>query len=111
MVDPFRTADMPSSYPEGQSKPPSRELRFCGGHRPGHWRVDGREVAGRAPPVLLEFDSRRGGVHLACRNCCQNRCQQPGESGEAAPEGRPPYLVEDGAPKGIRTPDLRLERA
>jgi integrase len=36
---------------------------------------------------------------------------QPDDNGEAAPEGRPPYLVEGGAPKGIRTPDLRLERA
>ena len=35
----------------------------------------------------------------------------PDDSSEAAPEGRPAYLVEGGAPKGIRTPDLRLERA
>jgi hypothetical protein len=37
--------------------------------------------------------------------------KQPDGSSEAAPEGRPSYLVEGGAPKGIRTPDLRLERA
>jgi predicted ATPase len=33
------------------------------------------------------------------------------DSAQAAPEGRPANLVEGGAPKGIRTPDLRLERA
>jgi hypothetical protein len=35
----------------------------------------------------------------------------PDDNSEAAPVGRPTYLVEGGAPKGIRTPDLRLERA
>ena len=75
--------------------------------------LKGRSTLERNPSALegkSSVDVRQCPLSVAV-TVVKTVVNQPDDSSEAAPDGRPPYLVEGGAPKGIRTPDLRLERA